>query len=65
MISNLALLAPTVDSETAQEYGLSAVNRLPIHLHHHVYWIVPLLVVGVALLVLWAMSSTDHRGPQL
>ena len=43
-----------------------AVNRLPIHIHHHLYWIVPLVIAGMALLVYWALSSTDdNQGPQL
>lgn len=49
------------------EHIFYAVNPLPIHLHRHVYWIVPLLVVGVLALIYWAMSSSsdDGRGPQL
>lgn len=46
---------------------VSGMNPLPIHLHRHVYWIVPLLVIGVLLLVYWALTTSggDSRGPQL
>ena len=46
---------------------VSGMNPLPIHLHRHVYWIVPLLVIGVVLLVYWALNSGggESRGPQL
>ena len=54
-----------LDRGSLEAYFL-VVNRLPIHLHHHVYWIVPLLVAGVILLVYWALSpQDDYRGPQL
>lgn len=63
-------LLPSADPATAGHRRTGTiwfyvVNRLPVHIHHHLYWIVPLLILGMALLVYWALTSTDNQGPQL
>jgi hypothetical protein len=40
------------------------VNPLSLHLHRHTYWIIPVLIVLVGLLVFWALAAggTDRDG---